>query len=294
MAVAFHHDGIDPHMRIQLSPFAAIGISVSLFVLLTLCTTAVALNGHGISLNENQILYLFSTSAEVIAAIYGLTLTGFIFFRNELSREEFEDETLVEAVESLKRRYFALLVFIAGLVILTLLLANLAIVHEGSGEVRLNTIIMNAGQSAFVTSLIAVVYFIFDVIAPKRIEGASKRLQRTVDTQVVEGQNNGSLEEFLKNYNQIEVLLDTDGKRYQEISPDTKERRYRRRLPNSRLAEILVRNNRIDKQLFYSLQRLITLRNSIIHGADPVVSQTAVESSVEVLNRLKRALTEDR
>jgi hypothetical protein len=280
-------------MRIQLSPLAAIGISVSLLIALTTCTTVTALNGHGISLDENQILYLFSTSAEVIAAIYGLTLTGFIFFRNELSREEFEDETLVETIESLKRRYFALLLFIAGLVTLTLLLANLAIVHEGSGEARLNTLIINAGQSAFVTSLVVIVYFIFDVIAPKRIEGASKRLQRTVDAQVVEGQNNGSLEEFLKNYNQIEALLDTAGKRYQEISPNAKERRYQRRLPNSRLAEILVRNNRIDKQLFHSLQRLITLRNSIIHGADPVVSRTAVESSVDVLNRLTKAVKED-
>jgi hypothetical protein len=45
-------------------------------------------------LNENQILYLVSTSSQVLAGIYGLTLTGFIFFRNELSREEQEDETL--------------------------------------------------------------------------------------------------------------------------------------------------------------------------------------------------------
>jgi hypothetical protein len=64
------------------------------------------LGNHAIELNENQILYLFSTSAQVIAAIYGLTLTGFVFFRSELNRQEFEDETLVDAVESLKRRYF--------------------------------------------------------------------------------------------------------------------------------------------------------------------------------------------
>jgi hypothetical protein len=280
-------------MRITLSPRAAIGISVSLLVLLTLSTTAAALNGHGISLSENQILYLFSTSAEVIAAIYGLTLTGFIFFRNELSREEFEDETLIEAVENLKDRYFILLVFITGLVTLTLLLANLAIVHEGSGEARLNTLIINAGQSAFITSLIAVAYFIFDVIAPKRIEKVSKSLQSKIDP-VVTGQDNGSLEQFLRNYNQIEMLLDRAGQRYQEISPGTNERRYRKRLPNSRLTEILLRNNRIDKSLSQRLRELITLRNSIIHGADPVVSQAVVETSIDVLNRLRNVLDGDR
>ena len=119
-------------MKKAWSPTAAIGFFVSLFLLLTLSTTAVALSGHALSLNETQILYLFSTSAQVIAAIYGLTLTGFIFFRNELSREEFEDETLADAVENLKARYFVLLVFITVLVTLALLLANLAISYEGS------------------------------------------------------------------------------------------------------------------------------------------------------------------
>ena len=50
------------------------------FLLLTLAAALVARSQLKISLNENQILYLFSTSAQVIAAIYGLTLTGFSFF----------------------------------------------------------------------------------------------------------------------------------------------------------------------------------------------------------------------
>jgi hypothetical protein len=60
------------------------------------CLGSIALSRYAAGLDENQILYLFSISAQVIAAIYGLTLTGFIFLRNELSREEFEDETLVD------------------------------------------------------------------------------------------------------------------------------------------------------------------------------------------------------
>jgi uncharacterized protein YutE (UPF0331/DUF86 family) len=276
-------------MKSALSPTAAIGLAVSLLVLLTLGATAIALSGHAISLNETQIMYLFSTSSQVIAAIYGLTLTGFIFFRNELNREEFEDETLAEAVETLKARYFVLLVFITVLVSLTLLLANLEISYEASGEARLNTLIINAGQSAFLTSLVAIAYFVFDVISPKRIERASKTLQSKVDPSV-EGQTKGSLEEFLKNYNQIEALLKDAGKAYQDVSASSYERRYPKRLSNSRLAEILARNQRIDKLLFHTLRELITLRNSIIHGAEPVVSQAIVETSSDALQKLRAAL----
>jgi len=276
-------------MKIDLSPTAVVAWVTSLFIGMTFISTTMALSGHGIQVNENQILYLFSTSAQVVAAVYGLTLTGFIFFRNELSREELEDETLADAVENLKARYFKLLVFITVLVTLTLLLANLAIAHEGSGEPPLNVLILNAGQSAFLTSLGAIAYFVFDVIAPKRIERASRKIQSEVDP-AVRGQAAGSLEEFLKNYNEIESLLEGAGARYQVITQVIDERRYRRRIPNARLAEILLRSERIDESLFERLRELITLRNSIIHGAEPVVSQAIVDASVTVLQQLKSAL----
>ena len=280
-------------MKRSLSPSAAIGLLITLFLLFTLSATGLVLSGHAISLNENQILYLFSTSAQVIAAVYGLTLTGFIFLRNELSREEFEDETLADAVEDLKSRYFILLVFITILVTFTLLLANLAICYESSGGAPLNTLIINAGQSAFLTSLLAIAYFVFDVTAPKRIEGASKALQSKVDPAIA-GQTKGSLEEFLRNYNQIETLLQDAGQFYQDTGVSAHPAKFPRRLSNSRLAEILVRNERIDKLLFERLREMITLRNSIIHGAVPVVSQPIVRASAEVLQKLRSALTGDR
>lgn len=271
------------------SPTTAIGLFTSLLILLGIATTLSAFSGYAILLNENQILYLFSTSAQVIAGIYGLTLTGFIFLRNELSREEFEDDTLTQAVQSLKARYFALLVFITVLVSLTLLLANLAISLEDSSEPWLTTLIINAGQSAFLTSLSSVAYFIFDVLSPSRIEMASKTLQRKFDPSLAE-QTKGSLEEFLRNYNQIEMLLQNAGQPYKEVNTGTYDKRNSRRMSNSRLAEILLRNEQIDKLLFRSLLELITLRNSIIHGADPVVSQGIVETSSEVLQKLQETL----
>jgi hypothetical protein len=270
------------------SATAVISTLTGLLILLSLASTAAGFSSRAILLNENQVLYLFSTSGQVIAGIYGLTLTGFVFFRSELSREEFEDQTLAEAVEALKQRYFSLLVFVTALVVITILLANFAISYEANNDPHGKVVVINVAQSFFVTSLLAVAYFVFDVISPKRIESASRTLQNEVDPKRSE-KTTGGLEEFLRNYNQIEAFLAEAGQPYQQgaVLYDAK---YPRRISNARLAEILLRNERIDERLFSQIRELITLRNAIIHGAEPVVSSDVVQTSAQVSQALQKAL----
>lgn len=276
-------------MRREWSIGAVIGLFSGFLVVLSVVTTSCALFGAAVSLNENQALYLFSTTSQVIAAVYGLTLTGFIFFRNELSREELEDETLVDAIDKLKSRYFVFLGFITALVFLTIFLSHAAISFEASGKNGINAFVFNVGQSSFITSLLAIAYFIFDVVHPKRIELASRSLQEKVDPER-STETRGGLEDFMRNFNQIEMLLVNAGRPFQEITSAPYPSKYPRRLSNARLAEVLLRNERIDFKLYKKLRELITLRNSIIHGADPVVSQEIVRLSEEVLGELQAAL----
>ncbi len=56
-----------------------------------------------------------------------------------------------------------------------------------------------------------------------------------------------------------------------------------------RLAEMIFRSGRIGTRLYGRVLKLITVRNAIIHRAEPVVSQEIVETSVEVLQELRRA-----
>ncbi len=259
---------------------AVLGLSAS--------TSWIGLANPWIALNENQVLYLFSTSAQVIAAIYGLTLTGFLFFRTELNREALDDETLAEAVEQLKLRYYRQLVFITGLVALSLLAANLAISHEASPRLWLTTVFINVGQSIYAVALYAIALFVFDVVGPQRVEMASQRLQDKLDPSR-EAAVPGSLEEFLRSYNQIEQLLSDSSSVYQGASTVTSEFRTRR-ISNTRLADFLLKAERISYALHQRLRELITLRNAIIHGAEPVVSQELVQASEQVLQDLRSSL----
>lgn len=272
------------------TPEKIIGTSIAIFIVLSTVSCIIGATSPLIYLNENQILYMFSTSSQVLAAVYGLTLTGFIFFRNELSREEFDDQSLADAVENLKQRYFKLLVFITVFLMLTLFLSNLSMSYEDSQDSVLTLIAINSGQSAFFTNLLVIAYFIFDVISPKRIEVASRNLQDQVDPSRQQ-EEKGSLEDFIKNYNEIEMLLSKYGHVYEQSEMVSFSIRPVRRMPNVRLAEILFRGGQISESLFGEIKSLITLRNSIIHGAEPVVSSRMVQLSTMIRNELSKVLT---
>lgn len=271
-----------------MSPSTIVSLSLIILVFSSIITSYIGLNTPVMILNETQVLYLFSTSAQVLASVYGLTLTGFIFFRNELSREEFDDETLAEAVQSLKNRYFKILIFVTFLSIFTLILSNIVISFESDNDSQLTTILINIGQSSFVVNLMVISYFIFDVIAPMRIEKESKVMQQRIDP-VPDEVVKGSLENFLINYNKIDNIIQKYGQAYQ-FEFETSVSTSKRRISNVRLAEFILRAEKIDFRLFEKIKKLITLRNSIIHGAEPIVSENMVKASEEILQELAKAL----
>ncbi|WP_305832096.1 HEPN domain-containing protein [Photobacterium leiognathi] len=99
----------------------------------------------------------------------------------------------------------------------------------------------------------------------------------------------GSLENFLKNFNQIEYILQKYGQAFQQDF-NNKYSKHRRRMSNVRLAEVILQAEKIDPKLFDELRQLITLRNSIVHGASPTVSESMVNKSHEILVSLSDSL----
>lgn len=264
---------------------------VAFFCIFSFISAGIAYYAPWFSLSENQIMYLYSTSAQVLAALYGLTLTGYLFFRGELQREARSDESLAASISKLEKRYLIQLIVITGLVAVTILLINLVIAQQQS-EVRwVSVILMNAAQTGFAVSFSAIALFVLDVVRPFRVEKASRDIQNEIDPGHSQEDKKGSLEDFIKNYNEIEAILKQNSK---EVVPFTvSDERYGKRkrfVSNVRLAELLWRRELIDERLMSKLKDLISLRNAIVHGADPAVSQDIVEKSFEVLEDLKLAL----
>lgn len=256
------------------------------FIFLSVLSSMIGLHNPVFQMNENQILYLYSTSAQVLAGTYGLTLTGFIFFRNELSREQAEDDSLTDAVERLKKRYFNLLGIVTLSTFLTLILSNLVIAAESASEQLYLVILLNVAQSAYLVSLLVIIYFVFEVVAPGKIEKVSKQIQSELD--VSGTTKTGSLENFLGNFNKMEELLSEYSERYKLTSKSGV--RLNSRMPTSRTLDFLFRSSVIDSDLYKQGKNLVSLRNSLVHGAEPKVSVEMVKTSEEVLKQVRSAL----
>lgn len=255
-----------------------------------LCTISVLL--HFVfpifNLNENQILYLFSAASQVIAAIYGLIITGYIFLRNELDRKADKDESFEEIVLLLKTEYFSSIVNISIVTFFSIILCFLATVAETNNSKLLVGLIINITVPTIITNLILIISFVIKILNPNSLELASNKLRELTSRN--EFDNKGSLEEFLKNYNQIEYILEKYGTAFSNTELQDYDAIRRKRIAKSKLVNILYKEEKIDNTLRNNLIELISFRNSIIHGSDLFVSKEDVELSERILNQLKGIL----
>jgi len=237
-------------------------------------------------LNENQILYLFSSASQVIAAIFGLIITGYIFLRNELDRKASKDESLEEIIALLKAEYFGSIINISITTLSSILLCFWSIANESQNNFFL-TILINISVTTVLTVLLLVIFFVIKILNPNSLEIASDRLKEF--TAKDSSDERGSLEDFLKYYNQIEYILEKYGSAFSSDESDT---RYsnRMRIPKTKLVHILFNAEKISSSLRDNLIKLISFRNSLIHGRNLFVSTQDVLFSEDIMNELKLAL----
>lgn len=240
------------------------------------------------TLNENQILYLFSSASQVIAAIFGLIITGYIFLRNELDRKADKDETLEEVILLLKSEYFGSIIGISITTIVSIALCFLTIVAETHDFRTLLSYLINISVATILTTLFIIVSFVIRILNPKSIEIASNKLREK--TTQDKANESGSLEEFLKNFNQIDYILEKYGTTLLYSDVTDYESAKRKRVAKTKLVYILFNEQKIDNDLKNNLIELISLRNSLVHGTDLYVSVRDVQLSEELLTRLKNSL----
>ena len=221
------------------------GQNMKIWLALTAISVIVYLFKPFFILNENQILYLFSSASQVIAAIFGLIITGYIFLRNELDRKADKDETLEEVILLLKSEYFGSIIGISITTIFSITLCFLVIVY----------FLINISVSTILTTLIIIISFVIRILNPNSIEIASNKLRESSTTD--KANESGSLEEFLKNFNQIDYILEKYGTTILYTDVKDYESARRKRVPKTKLVYILYNEGKIDNDLKNNLIQII-------------------------------------
>lgn len=150
---------------------------------------------------------VLGTSAEVVAGLYGLTLTGYIFFLDRLQQKADDDDLLEDIVTLLKKRYHNMVLILSAACFSVIALAFLFIVYNTESNLIPDYAYRFWGyESLFIVfvTLIFNIYFVLTVVDPDKIPRASlqyKQKLSNIDTEF------GSLQEFLQDYEDIETLL---------------------------------------------------------------------------------------
>jgi len=264
--------------------------SVLLIAWLFMCTISIitSLINPILILNENQILYLFSAASQVIAAVYGLIITGYIFLRNELDRKAAEDDSYEEIILVLKNNYYKSIIYISIVTLISILLCFYVISLEDSGNKDWLSIALNVAVSTIVIELSLIVAFVIEIMNPKSFELASNKVlkQSALNTTGT----NGSLEEFLKNYNNIEYTLEKYGNSYNQQELVDSYQYRKKSVSKTKLAFILFKEEKITSELKDRLIKLISFRNSLIHGTDLSISKEDEEEAKNVLKLLTESI----
>ncbi|EPG4816336.1 hypothetical protein QEK11_003949 [Klebsiella aerogenes] len=271
-------------------------------------------------LSENQNLYIYSTQAQVLGAVYGLTLTAYVFLRNHQEREIEKDPTLDEIISTIQTKEYCFLIVITILSILAILfdLLTLTLYLDGSRWIIVAT--KNAATSLFVFSLLLISYFILKALKADKYESVGMEIIKDVELKNEESSkidnvneshvsiDNSSdkgyvlygifMELFINIENNLGLLYEKVYKKgYAESNLISNSDGFippnRRRLALSRLVKALIDARAIPEYLMPEIMSLIKYRNALVHTKDVDPSQQMVRNAKDINNEIEHLLKED-
>jgi hypothetical protein len=247
-------------------------------------------------LRPDQFLYIYSSIAQVIAALYGLTVTGYIFFRNQQDPIEERDESLTEILGRIQERQYQFIKFLTLLSLSSILLAILAIAMMEVKTFPPPFLVSSTAAAAFIASIYWTGYFVTDALRPGQIERVSQAIKQELEpARSPAASIPGAFERFMVEFKRLESELNAFAERHLMFSGGitaTSQAEFQRRPVNKnswtkpRIVRALMDQEIVDRELGELLIMQIRYRNALVHGEDMFVPEEAVIQLKESTSRL--------
>jgi len=215
--------------------------------------------------SPDNIYWLFSTSAQAVAAFVGLIAAGFFFVHDKLDKQIEKDETLEDAYTEIKNQYYNKLKTIFILTGVTLVFSFLVIYFNGFDFKCINLAILIISSILTLVNIYLAIEFVLYIIDPKKVEKAVKKLieknENVFDQETKESVTRG---EFLNRYIELETLIREIAKEFQfDYSFDNKFKKF---IPLTEIFKNMFQREYIDSQTLRDLYDLNKIRNLSAHG----------------------------
>lgn len=233
--------------------------------------------------DTDAVSSVMSTCSEVLAGLYGITLTGYIFFADRFKDTSEDDESLYDAVQALLVRYNHMAGFISLLCLLCIVLAE-GIVLYGT-----NTLLPEALHRLWINETLLfcfctfdlILYFVISVLDPHKVGRISSQQKAAISND----NTAGNTEEFMAVWGEIERNL--YALREELVSKMRFVPGASRRTPQLvQTLEILRNYGRINMNLWRKLDKLRRYHNLSLHDVNLAVTQEMCDLAKNVLAEL--------
>lgn len=246
-------------------------IAVIFLTVLNLCNS-IFLKQQLVILKENQILYIYSSLAQIIGSLLGLIIAGYSIIDNKIRIKGEEDSTVTDYTEELRCEYFSSLILIIIFSVIDILfcLVVLSIYNDYSYNVLL--IFLNETIIIFAFIMMFTIRFVYYLNPLKlRQKGSDEKEEIERDYYKSTMEQNNKFSPFVTYYNLLEKLIKT----YACELIDNLDNVYKMQIYEA--LDILLQREIINREIYNRINELRRYRNALVHSFD---TDKAVESSI--------------
>uniref|UniRef100_UPI00405744DD hypothetical protein n=1 Tax=Agathobacter sp. TaxID=2021311 RepID=UPI00405744DD len=158
-------------------------------------------------ISETSLYQTIGLGSQIVAGMYGITLTGYIFFLDRLQQQVQDNEPLEEVIIALKQRYHRMVILISVCVFVVVVMAVLLTLY-GTENILIPEVVhrflIYETCVMILTTTSFIIYFVLSVVDPDKIQRISFQHKEKLSSSDSE---QGDLQEFLKDYEDIEAIL---------------------------------------------------------------------------------------
>jgi len=228
---------------------------------------------------------VMSTCSEVIAGLYGITLTGYIFFADRFKDTSQDDESLYDAVQALLLRYNHLAGFISLMCLICIILAEGIVLYGANTLLSLGAYHFWVNETLLLCfcTFDLILYFVISVLDPHKVNRISSQNKSKLSEDTVDG----NPEEFMAVWREIEEnLFSLRNELASKIRFIPGTGRGKPQIVQT--LEVLRNYGRINHNLWRRLDKLRQYHNWSLHDVNMAVSQEMCDLAKEVLAELEK------
>lgn len=127
---------------------------------------------------------LLSAGVQTLTGLYGITMTGYVFFLGRMDTLVQADWTISDVVDALKNRFAHMIYGISTTFLLSLFLCGLSAYLQGRAiqlPLYIHLLLLNESLLFIGTTIVVIVYYIINVVDPGNLRCAADELRKTLE-----------------------------------------------------------------------------------------------------------------